>query len=320
MSDKRILLMTQGAQILLDWLEDVINQGIAQLKTTNASYWENLATLMVDHKLGSIARRIRRFGPIIQEQELWFDAILSEIGQLYLIAKGLTQLDNQPDIVRTELLAQAGKSITKKEILQSPSTPQVILAMGQSFGKEEQLSFRKTWYWLEDEHRFAMELDFMVGRNSAFPVTMPIGLAQKASVYSYPSTLPFRILVQDRHHQTKDVAPQMLLNFGEMLQQFGVALGKNPWLVELPCILQNIKPTLHQNKIQLIDQNDQVIEVKYHYSLTNYLSLYAGKQPIHIFGTWNGQEFQPISMVLHGLVRQILHPKPVRKRDDWGPF
>ncbi len=320
MPDKRILLMTQGAQVLLDWLEDVINQGIAQLKTTNATYWENLATLMVDHKLGSMARRIRRFGPIIQEQELWFDAILSEIGQLYLIAKGISELDKHSEMVRAEILAQAGKSMTKKEILAPHPIQQPVLAMGQSFGQEEQLSFRKTWYWLAEEQRFAMELDFIVGRKNTFPTTMPIGLAQKADIYSYPSTLPIRILVQNKQPQSQEVTPMMFHNFSDMLQQFGIALGKNPWLVEFPCLIQNIIPILRQNKIQLADQSGHILEIKYHFGMANFLSLYAEKQPVHLFGTWDGREFQPISLVVNGLIKQIRLPKPPRKQDDWGNF
>ena len=320
MPDKRILLMTQGAQVLLNWLEDVMNQGIAQLKTTNATYWENLASLMVDHKLGSIARRLRRFGSIIQEQELWFDTILSEIGQLYLIAKGLSQIDRHHPIVRAEILAQAGKSMTKKEILATSPTHQPILTMGHSFGQEEQLSFRKTWYWLEDDQRFAMELDFIVGRQNSFPNTLPIGLAQKASIFDYPSTLPYRVLVQNAQRYTQKITPKMLPNFSDMLQHFGIALGKNPWLVDFPCIIQSITPILRPNNIQLADQNGDTLEVNYHYGVANFLSLYAQKRPVHLFGAWDGREFQPISLVLNGLVKQIRLPKPARKQDDWGIF
>ena len=302
MSDKRILLMTQGAQVLLDWLEDVINQGVAQLKTTNSTYWENLATLMVDHKLGSIARRIRRFGPIIHEQEDWFDAILSEIGQLYLIAKGLSQIDKQSDIIRAEILAQAGKSVTKKEILATAPTHQPILVMGQSFGQEEQLSFRKTWYWLENDQRFAMELDFIVGKKNSFPTSIPVGLTRQAATYDYPSTLPIRVLIDEIAPTKQDAAPQMMDSFQDMLQHFAKALCKNPWLVDYPCIIQNINPILNRNEILLTDQDNNTIEVAYKHAMSEYLSLYAGKQLIAIFGTWNGRYFSPISVVMNGLV------------------
>ena len=318
MSDKRILLMTQGAQVLLNWLEDVINQGVAQLKTTNSIYWENLATLMVDHKLGSIARRIRRFGPIIQEQEDWFDAILSEIGQLYLIAKGLSQIDQQSDIVRAEILTQAGKSFTKKEILATPPTHQPVLVMGQSFGQEEQLSFRKTWYWLGDEQRFAMELDFIVGRKNSFPKSPPIGLVSQATIYHYPSTLPIRILVDALQPEQCELLPKMLDDFQEMLSYFGKALGQNPWLVDFPCIIKNIHPILRRNEIILVDQANHTIEVDYKHAISEYLSLSAGKQLITIFGTWNGQAFSPISLVSQkGLVTSLsvpLEPEPVFRR------
>lgn len=298
--------MTQGANVLLHWLEDIINQGIAQLKTTNSTYWDNIATLMVDHKLGSIARRIRRFGPIIQEQEEWFNAILSEIGQLYLIAKGLTQLDKQPDIVQIEILAQAGKSITKKEILLTPAVNQLMLSMGQTIGQEEQLSFRKTWYWLDKEQRFVMELDFIVGRKNSFPPSVPIGLVRQAAIFQYPSTLPLRVLIDHIQPTQQEIQPIMLKDFQEMLQQFGIALGQNPWLVEFPCIIQHISPILQRNKIILEDQQNNTIEIVYKHALSEYLSLFAGKERIHIFGTWNGKVFSPISLLTNGIVQSIL--------------
>lgn len=301
-SDKRILLMTQGANVLLDWLNDVIHQGIGQLSTTNPAYWESLASLLVDHKLGSLARRIRRFGPIIQEQDEWFEAILAEIGQLYLIAKGLAQLDKHPDMVQTELLAQAGKSFTKKEILATTPTHQSILAMGQTFGQEEQLSFRKTWYWLDQEQRFAMELDFIVGRKNSFPTSIPVGLVRQAATYDYPSTLPFRVLIDQIEPIQQEVQPNMLDNFQEMLQQFGKALGQNPWLVDFPCIIKNIHPILSANKIILADQAQNAIEIEYKHAILEYLTLFAGKQSVHIFGTWNGQAFSPISLVANNTV------------------
>lgn len=302
MSDKRIILMTQGANVLLHWLEDIINQGIAQLKTTNSAYWEHLATLMVDHKLGSIARRIRRFSPIIQEQEDWFDAILSEIGQLYLIAKGLSQIDQQTDIIQAEILAQAGKSVTKKEILATTPTLQPILVMGQSFGQEEQLSFRKMWYWLGDEQRFAMELDFIVGKKNSFPKSIPTGLTKQAATYNYPSTLPIRVLIDNIEPSQQVVHPIMLKNLEDMLLHFGIALGQNPWLIDFPCIVQNLNPILRHNKILLADQKNNTIEIAYKHAISEYLSLYAGKQPVHIFGTWNGKLFSPISLVCDGMI------------------
>jgi len=298
--------MTQGANVLLHWLEDIINQGIAQLKTTNSTYWDNIATLMVDHKLGSIARRIRRFGPIIQEQEEWFNAILSEIGQLYLIAKGLTQLDKQPDIVQIEILAQAGKSITKKEILLTPAVNQLMLSMGQTIGQEEQLSFRKTWYWLDKEQRFVMELDFIVGRKNSFPPSVPTGLVRQAAIFQYPSTFPLRVLIDHIQPTQQEIQPIMLKDFQEMLQQFGIALGQNPWLVEFPCIIQHISPILQRNKIILEDQQNNTIEIVYKHALSEYLSLFAGKERIHIFGTWNGKVFSPISLLTNGIVQSIL--------------
>jgi len=107
--------MSQGAKLLQNWLIDLMNQGVQSLNLANPEYWEHLATLLVDHKLGSLARRIRRFGPIIQEREDWFEQILAEIGQLYLIAHGLTKLDQFAPPIQAELLAQGGKSFTKKE-------------------------------------------------------------------------------------------------------------------------------------------------------------------------------------------------------------
>ena len=87
-----------------------------------------------------------------------------------------------------------------------------------------------------------------------------------------------------------------------MTQEFGKALGKNPWLVDFPCIIQNINPVLKRNEIILADQENSIVEVAYHHSTSEYLSIFAGKQLIDIFGTWNGQIFLPISLIKDGLV------------------
>ncbi|HHB77617.1 MAG TPA: hypothetical protein ENK85_00115 [Saprospiraceae bacterium] len=295
--DQRILLMSKGVHVLINWLQDVVNQGVGQLSTVNPAYWESLAALMVDHKLGGLARRIRRFGTIIDEQDEWLDAILAEIGQLYLIAKGLSQIENYSPDIQAEILAQAGKSITKKDLLKSPSTPQAILVMGQSFGQEEQLSFRKTWYWLDADGYFAMELEFIVGRQSRFSPTLPTGSIRRADIFTYPSTLPSRILMQNSQPYSGHLSPKMLSDFSEMIGQFNQALGKNPWLVDFPCVIQNIHPILRRNEIFLADRDNRILEIAYKHSRADYLSLYAQKQPIDIFGTWNGQEFQAISAV-----------------------
>ena len=308
--------MVQGAGILHQWLVDLIRHGIQNLSTAKPDYWENLASLLVDHKLGSLARRIRRFAPIIQEQEDWFELILAEIGQLFLISQGLSRLDQFSLPIQAEILAQAGKSYTKKEILATEPTGQAFLVLGHSFGKEEQLAFRKTWYWAEKDARFIQELEFIVGRQQSFSKSLPIGLCATGKVYYYPSTLPSRVLISDSTPASECNLPPTLTDFSEMQKLFAQALGKNPWLIDFPCRLQNIQIQLQRNEILLIDSKNQVQEITYHPQTSNILALYAAKQTVSIFGTWNGQKFQAISLLEQDFVVD-LNPtieKPPRQK------
>jgi len=296
-NEDRVETMLLAAQELDRWLLDIARQGLAKLQERDTHYFENIAARLVDLKMGTIARRIRSFSSK-KNQEQWRQLLSNEIADLYLFTQRFLHIHELQESEQLDLLQQAGWNAPKKDILANQEALEDRwIVLGQAFGMEERIRYRRTWIWGEKTQRAALILDFAWG-NQDFEGIFSLGQGFYAKLRFYPGTKSFRALVSDI--DLKDQHFARLEGQGDLeafIFSYAKTLGEMPGLLEFPALLKEVVPFRKADQFFIADKNGYYLPLDL--SLTTSWNLLAtsGGFPILLFGTWNGQGFKVLSMI-----------------------
>ena len=294
--------MRQGNLYLQVWLRDQIRQGLASLQAQPEQYWDDFAALMVDHKLGAIARRIQKIKSLLSAQHN-IGALMHEFADLHLFCQGFERLDQVPDTVRDELLKLGGMSHRKEEILARTGQIDYWLVVGVRQYAEEKLNVRRTWLLGEECGKFALILDFSWG-NQGFVIDYVAGSAFKGEIVFYPGITPLRALVKHSELEARAFStPPGVEGINNMSRDFSKQLAQNPWLRSYPYLLTDVVPFKHEEDLdfRLIDRNRNFISFSGAHEQASWkLFALGGLEPVDVFGEWDGYQLSVLSAFRDG--------------------
>lgn len=298
---QRVALMDGGVAELEKWLQTVARIGLAQMVQAPEE-WENLAARMVDCKLGSIARRIRLCQQWIQQED-WADKLTAEIGLLYLFVLAWQRKESLSPDQKRELLQVAGWNVRKDQLSTQTGVDDCWLVLGVSTGEEEKLKFRRTWMRGEKTGRYALLLDFAFG-NRGFEDHWVTGSVLRGRLLFYPGQPALRAAFQ--HYQMSREAYEAVAAFadlGEVQEAYAKHLGLSPWLMVLPALIDEVTPIYDQDSEQfyLLDTHKNYLPVPTSDVSWKLLALSLGRS-ISCFGEYDGEKFQPISVIHDGRI------------------
>lgn len=303
--EKRLLQMAAGLAELESWLLDLFRQGLATLEGQADSYFNDLAARMVDAKLGTLARRIRQL-PLLMNAANWHEKILAELGEIYLLLRAFQRLEQQPEPLQDDLLSLAGVNFKKEDILGLEAMADQWLVAGQTEEAEDaNLLARRTWLIGEATGKVALLLDFSFG-GAGFETNFKLGTVLRAAVVFYPSAHPQRAILQQFEYS--EAAFSLRNGFAALAafaDAYAGALSKNPWLSRFPAFLEEVVPVFHQKQFLLVDAQRKQLPLNAPDDLGWKLVAMSCGKPIHIFGTWDGEVFTPLSVVVEGQFRGL---------------
>jgi hypothetical protein len=237
MKDKRFELMEEGLHDLEQLLLDIIRQGIAQVKDRSLSYWEERAARLVDAKLPSLARRLRKIPLLISSDSDWPEAFLEEVGQLFLLVKGFRNRELLTAPLHADLLSGLGVYQKKEDVLSNSSlaVKDQWQVLGMLEGMEEKLRFRRSWLYGKNSNRFALILDFVFG-NQPFSDSLETGKSYEAEVCYYSGAYPLRGLLKDGKPLANPKQPvfEGYSSINHLQDAYSRVLAANPWVYLFP--------------------------------------------------------------------------------------
>ena len=294
--------MSQGVGELERWIQDLLRQGLVFLPDRSPEYWEFITKRMVDLKLPGISRSISRIQQLVSQQaDIPFETILGEIANIGLLLRSFRLIPTlSPDLQR-EILLQMGWNVRKEEL--EPLTPvsDHWLVIGRSFGEEDKLRYRKTWYWPFQSPRPAMVLDFVWG-NQPFPKGHDIGQLLHGAFTFYPGTFPFRAqLKEEKQTRITQFKPRLGdTEISAFLDRYTRAGTRNPWLLDFPVVLNEVLPLYCKGKFFLVDQQKNTLMLQIRDNNAWRLMALSAGNPISVFGEWEGQRFSPLTLIAPG--------------------
>ncbi|MBR9923173.1 MAG: hypothetical protein GYB31_20275 [Bacteroidetes bacterium] len=285
---KRIEEMRAGLIALESLIIDLLRQGLARLPELPDAYWEEQSARLVDAKLGSLARRLRRVSRLIGTPG-WHEIIMEEFGQLYLVIRGFEKLEDLPSNVQYELLTQSGMALRKNDVLEEPAISGTWLAAGIVNGEEEDLRFRRVWLYEPELARFALVLDFAYG-DTPFDFEWESGQFYEANVHYYPAAYPQRVIVEEIKKTTADWPDwHSLKSWSELYAQTTQVMSSHPWITRMPVMVEAIPVFEKQNSWLLIDEENKALPLRGEADALWSLMAQSGGHPIPLLAEWDGK-------------------------------
>ena len=296
--EKRLELMASGFDDLEIWLNDLIRQGLATTDGQAYSFWQNIASRMVDSKIGGVGRKLKAMPLLYGSNTKWPEQILSEFAQLYLLAKGFKRLENLPVPLQAELLSIAGVNIRKEELTPLKGQKDDWKVLGVIEGIDDNLNFRRTWLHGQKSKKTALILDFSFG-DAGFPEQWITGQRFEAEVVYYPSSYPLRAIVKE-HFGSLEFSGQIVgfKTLEAFFKQYEKAIAANPWIFDFPCFLEEVIPLIKNGELILVDKKKKKISALNKGNKGWKIVALSGGNPINVFGEWSGELFIPLSVVV----------------------
>ncbi len=295
-NEKRILEMQAGARELELWLLDLLRQGLASLDQVQDEYWEEIASRMVNAKLGSLARRIRTLKQWTNDHLEWHQIVLREICFLFLVAKGMQQLDQQPEALQCELLRIGGVQVNTTLLEQEKGIEDIWLIIGQEYGQDDKLNYRRLWLYGQKSKEIGLLLDFAWGSTQFFP-DYEFGSLYKGELVYYPAATPLRALLKGPvPHKGLFEGKGGMDSIPQLTFFFAKALEKNPFLERYPCLINKVRINKEDKTFQIVDSKGHTLPLDPQTENKWKLLALGLDQPISIFGHWTGHFFFPSSV------------------------
>lgn len=301
--NKRLQRMQDGLQDLELWMSDIMRQGLASLEKDAYKTCEDIAKRMQDAQLKGVANRLRELPMMIGYSDNWIERVLAALGEIYLFAQAFKRIDTLPENFQAQLKIEGGINIKKEELADKEGVKDEWLVLGKIEGTDplnDSLTFRRIWLWGNHTGRPALVLDFAFG-GAGFQHHFAKGMSFEGEVIYYPGTLPLRCIVSNR--QPSD---SMITSFDgnhslyRLMNKYAIAISKNPWLLDYPCLISGVTPIMENDKLYIVDQDNIQLPVQNKKLLGWTLIALSGGHPIEIFGEWTGEILVPLSACYDG--------------------
>jgi hypothetical protein len=297
----RIALMKGGFAEMEIWLQDVIRQGIASVEKQPYSFWNDVAARLVDTKSKGASNFIQEI-PLLIHQHNWHEAVLVQLSDVYTLSQAFKHIENLPTPLQHDVLSVAGYTIPSKDLLVKNGIKDhwQILGKVQGTGVDEHILFRRIWLKGQKTGKYALLLDF-THTTQSFETHWSVGTATQAEIVYFPSNYPTRAKVKQQVPSDSFI-PEFdgMADFQSFLKAFSLALAANPWLMDFPCMLQEVTPLIRDGKLLLMDKNQTMVPTADRDLLGWQLVALSGGKPISVFGEWTGNELVPLSAMVNG--------------------
>lgn len=290
--------MRIGANEIIVWLADVVNNGITTLYNQPEEFWDSISKRMVDAQLSGIGNRLKHVKNAIAEEEEEY--IIDAISEIYLLAKSLSKIDVLPESMALSLLKAAGYNITKKHLVNAELISDDWLVLGQVHGEEDRIRYRRTWIQGQRTKFMGQILDYAWGKQD-FMQNWQVGRSFKGDARVYPGAYKLRLAIEAHSHTSQLISSfAAYQDLNAFLKAYTLAVAAHPVLFHFPVSLKEIRIQLKHQEIYIIDKSLNAIPCFCSENAKWGLLAAAAGQEIQLFGEWDGSKFHPLSLISTG--------------------
>ena len=290
--------MRSGANEIIVWLADLVNNGITTLYSQPEEFWESICKRMVDAQLSGISNRLKHVQyAIAQEEE---EYIIDAISEIYLLAKSLSKIDELPEDMALSLLKAGGYNITKKQLANAELISDDWLVLGLVHGEEDRIRYRRTWIQGQRTKFMGQILDYAWGKQD-FMQNWQVGRSFRGDVRLYPGAYKLRVSIEAHTHSQQVISAFAAYpDLDAFLKAYTMAIAANPVLFRFPVSLKEVMVQLKDQEVYIVDKALNAIPCNCSENAKWGMLAAAAGQEIQLFGEWDGSKLTPLSLISTG--------------------
>jgi hypothetical protein len=298
--EKRESRVESGLAQLESWLGDIIARGLAAARAEPPQFWAHMAARLVDAQAPGLARRVQELGELAVCGEAWQSRLLAAMARLQLLIDAYRSAKNLPPALAAEVRTQVGWTQAQESLIEQPGVRDRWHVVGYRQSQDERLRVQSAWLAGTDSGRWAMLLDFAVG-NQPFPATLRTGQVIDAELVYFEGVPLLRALIKQKLESlpVRSALP-LPLDVAALQSGFAALLSQNPLLERWPAVLGSVTPLFEGGVLQLVDERGRSVGTSRSLQHGWLLVALAGGRPLNVFGQWDGQVFDPVSVEHHG--------------------
>lgn len=288
---KRIL---EGAAEVERWLQDLMRQGLADLPSRPASFWQAMAARLVDAQATGLSHWVRQIQSAAASGDGWPQRVLARMGRLQLLLDAIGRLDELPEELRHDVRSAVGYPMDKEGVLRlGERVSETWRVLGVSHEESERLWERRVWLQGATSRRTALVLDFAHGQRRYEQTFVP-GTSVAATL-SFAPGFPLRALVVDVRSSADAMTPVLEEeSWDASLDAAASALARNPWLTRWP-FHGHAVPSRRDGGWFASESSSRSLRLRVADEDGWQLRAISGGEAIPIFGEWSGDALRPLT-------------------------
>lgn len=302
-AERREKLVTEGIESLNLWLDDLMRNGLADVETQPASFWETQAARMTDAQAAGIAGRLRALAAIPGSEPDWPERLLSDLGRIALLARAYTRLDALDAPLREDVRHLVGWTYNTVDLeTQGERVSDDWAVLGQWEEMQDRGQFQYTWLRGHATGRTALIVQFALPGGSYADVLMP-GVSQRGEMGFWPGANPQRAYPLTREGNVHSLPGPLpgACAIEPFLASVADALARQPWQERFLAVLSPVTPYYSgvTGVWRLHDPTGLALPLlpgDYWRLLT-----ISGGRPLEVVGEWNGRALRVLGALSDGV-------------------
>jgi len=305
--EKREARVETGLAQLEGWLSDVVAQGLAATRVQPPQFWSQIAARLVDAQAPGLARRVRELSELAVAGEHWQSQLLAGLSRLQLLIDAYRRIDKLPAPLAAEVRTLIGWTQAQEKLLERAGISDRWHVLGHRQSQEDKLRVQSTWLSGVESGRIALVLEFAVGSQPLSPA-LRIGQVLAAELVYYEGVPSLRAVIKQR---TKDEPSRHVLpaavDTKTLQTRFAALLAENPFVERWPMVLGPVKISIQAGRTYFTDVSGRRIAASPDLRHGWLLDSLAGGGCLAVFGLWDGQLFDPVSIEHNGQLFSLAH-------------
>jgi len=287
--------VSDGIEELLQWIKDIIRNGIIGIPEKSGIFFENISRRMVDAQAPGLAGMIQNMEELGFYRDGWQSELTDQLLRIYLLITGFKNSDALSPLLQQDIRTWIGFTQNQDELKEQTGITDTWLVLGKQTSGDDNITVERNWLYGVTSNQYALVLQFLV-RGQGAQFTFTPGLFIQAELVYYPSVVPLRAIVKRQINAEKTQQYKGFTNWKQVAEAETEYSSRLPFRSERPFIVEQVRPVLYNQQWWLQDNDNAMMSIRTGFkNIWKLLSL-SGGDALNIAVVGKEKVYEPIGV------------------------